>query len=53
MDVRIIFAILAVVFLSVGLIRMARDGFRMVPASRTWLLIAAIFALVGVWLSIR
>jgi hypothetical protein len=41
---------LAVVFLLAAAARYLRDGRRIGPASRTWLLIAAIFAIVSAWL---
>jgi uncharacterized membrane protein HdeD (DUF308 family) len=45
-----ILALLAVAFLAVAVWRVSRDGFRLHPASRTWLLIAAIFGAVSTWL---
>jgi hypothetical protein len=39
------------VFLIAAVIRMNRDGWRLGPASRTWLLVAAIFWAVALWLS--
>ena len=41
---------LAVAFLAAALWRLARDGFKLGPASRTWLLVALIFAAVSAWL---
>jgi hypothetical protein len=38
------------VFVLSAAVRYARDGWRIGPASRTWLLIAAIFAIVSAWL---
>jgi hypothetical protein len=35
-----------------SLVRRARDG-RFTPQTRTWLMVAAIFAIVSAWLSLR
>ena len=45
-----ILAALAGVFLAAALWRLARDGFKLTPSSRTWLLVALIFAAVSGWL---
>jgi uncharacterized membrane protein HdeD (DUF308 family) len=45
-----ILALAAVVFLVVGAMRLVRDGSVRHPQTRTWLLIAAIFATVSGWL---
>lgn len=50
MAAKYIVAVLALVFLALGFGRLARDGGRIAPASRTWLLVGAIFALVSAWL---
>ena len=46
-------AVLALSFLVLGVGRLARDGGRIAPASRTWLLVGAIFGLVSAWLWTR
>jgi hypothetical protein len=48
-----ILAVLAAVFLALAGIRITRDGNRVMPASRTWLTIGIIFALVSsfLWMS--
>jgi len=38
------------VFLVLALARIAKDGGRIGPASRTWLIVAIVFAAVSVWL---
>jgi lysylphosphatidylglycerol synthetase-like protein (DUF2156 family) len=53
MAAKYILAVLAAVFLVLGFGRLARDGGRIAPASRTWLLVGAIFALVSAWLWTR
>jgi drug/metabolite transporter (DMT)-like permease len=45
-----ILAGLALAFLVAGVLRLARDGGRTHPQSRTWLLIGAIFGGVSAWL---
>jgi hypothetical protein len=50
MAAKYIVAVLAVVFLLFAGFRYVRDGRRIGPASRTWLLIAAIFSIVSAWL---
>jgi uncharacterized membrane protein HdeD (DUF308 family) len=37
-------------FLVAAIVRLARDQGRLHPQSRTWFLIAGIFAAVGIWL---
>lgn len=44
-----IIGILAVVFLLLAVSRIVREGGRLGPAARTWLLIALIFAAVTIW----
>lgn len=50
MHARIILAVLSLLFLTGAVLRYARDGGRLAPSSRTWFLVAAIFALVSSWL---
>jgi lipopolysaccharide export LptBFGC system permease protein LptF len=50
MPARYILGCLAGVFLVLGGLRVAREHGRIDPAARTWLLIGAIFLVVGVWL---
>jgi len=45
-----ILAALAAVFLAAALWRLARDGFKLAPASRTWLIVALVFTAVSTWL---
>lgn len=45
-----VLAVLAVVFLALGALRLARDGGRLAPASKTWLIVGFVFALVSAWL---
>jgi hypothetical protein len=45
-----ILAALAVIFFVLGVARIARRGHTAHPQSRTWLLIAVIFAAVSAWL---
>jgi hypothetical protein len=40
-------------FLVAGVLRLSRDGGKLHPQSKTWLLIAAIFIAVGTWLVAR
>jgi hypothetical protein len=49
-----ILGILSVVFLVLAGVRIARDGWRIMPASRTWLLTGIIFAVVSgyLWMSL-
>lgn len=51
MAAKYILAALAAVFLAAALWRLARDGFKLAPASRTWLMVALIFFAVSGWLS--
>jgi len=48
-----ILAVLAAGFFVAGLTRLMRDGGTLHPQSRTWLLIAGIFAVVSAWLWLR
>jgi hypothetical protein len=50
MPARYILPTVAALFLVAALWRMARDGFKLTPASRTWLLVALIFGAVSGWL---
>jgi len=50
MPVRYILGCLAVLFLALGGLRVARESGRIDPAARTWLLIGVIFSVVSVWL---
>lgn len=50
MSARIILSVLALVFLLAALWRLARDGFKLAPSSRTWLMVAVIFGAVSGWL---
>lgn len=50
MAARYILPLLAVVFLAAALWRLARDGFTLGPASRTWLMVAGVFCVVSAWL---
>jgi hypothetical protein len=45
-----ILALLSLVFLGAALLRVSKDAFRVTPASRTWLIVGAIFAAVSAWL---
>lgn len=45
-----ILSILAVLFLAAALWRLTRDGFKLGPSSRTWLLVTLIFTGVSGWL---
>jgi hypothetical protein len=53
MAAKYILAALSVVFLILSILRIVRDGSRITPASRTWLTIGIIFALVSgyLWMS--
>ena len=53
MAAQYILALLSMVFLVAGLRRVFRDAGKLHPQSRTWLLIAAIFAAVSGWLFAR
>jgi hypothetical protein len=50
MAARYILPLLAAVFFVAALWRLSRDGFKLVPASRTWLSVALIFVAVSAWL---
>ncbi|MBS0342349.1 MAG: hypothetical protein JSS56_17655 [Proteobacteria bacterium] len=50
MATKYILAALAAVFLAAALWRLSRDGFKLAPSSRSWLLVALIFASVSGWL---
>ncbi len=50
MAAKYVLALLAVAFLLAALWRMSRDGFKLGPASRTWLVIALLFGAVSGWL---
>jgi DMSO reductase anchor subunit len=50
MQARYILSLLAGVFLVFGGLRVMREGGRLDPAARTWLLIAVIFGVVSLWL---
>ena len=52
MAAKYILALLSVVFLAAGAMRLTRDG-KLHPQSRTWLLIGVIFAAVSSWLFAR
>jgi hypothetical protein len=45
-----ILAAVGAVFLVLALVRIAKDGGRVGPASRTWLIVAIVFAAVSAWL---
>jgi hypothetical protein len=45
-----ILAVLAVVFLATALMRLSRSGGIWHPQTKTWLIIAVIFAAVSAWL---
>ena len=47
---RLIFAVLGGGFLLAAAIRLARDGWRVQPASKTWLIIGTIFVAVSCWI---
>ena len=53
MNVAYLFAILSVLFLVAGALRLVRDRGRGHPRSRAWLLIGAIFGVVSAWLLSR
>ena len=50
MKAQYVLSALAVVFFLASLWRLAHDGFRLGPASRAWLTVAAIFGAVSGWL---
>ncbi len=45
-----ILTVLAGVFMLAALSRLAREGFKLTPGSRTWLVVAVIFGMVSSWL---
>jgi hypothetical protein len=45
-----ILAAVGTVFLVLALARIAKEGGRVGPASRTWLIVAIVFAAVSAWL---
>ena len=51
MPTRYIFAVLGAAFLIAAAVRLAKDGWRVVPASKTWLIIGVIFSAVSFWIS--
>jgi hypothetical protein len=53
MVAKAILAMLSLVFLVAAAWRLCRDGGRIVPASKTWLLVGGIFALLSMWLWLR
>lgn len=50
MAAKYILPLLAAAFLLASLWRLSRDGFKLGPASRTWLTIAVLFGMVSGWL---
>ncbi|HYP84234.1 hypothetical protein [Variovorax sp.] len=50
MQARHILTIVAAAFLAAALVRLVRDGGRLGPASRTWLLVALVFGGISAWL---
>jgi len=50
MAAKYIFVVLAVIFLLAASLRLIKDRGRIVPASRTWFMVAFIFGAVSVWL---
>jgi hypothetical protein len=50
MAAKYILPLLAAAFLLAALWRLSRDGFKLGPASRTWLTIAVLFGVVSGWL---
>ncbi|WBS00584.1 hypothetical protein OU994_19965 [Pseudoduganella sp. SL102] len=49
MHARVVFAVLALAFLAAAAVRLLRDG-GLRPASKTWLLVAALFGATSAWL---
>ena len=49
MTAKYILGVLGVVFLIVAGIRLAKDGWKIGPASKTWLIIGVIFTAVSAW----
>jgi hypothetical protein len=50
MAAKYILALMAIAFLLASLWRLSREGFKLGPASRTWLMIALLFGVVAAWL---
>jgi hypothetical protein len=50
MAAKYVLMLLAAVFLTAALWRLAHDGFKLVPASRAWLIVALMFGAVSAWL---
>ena len=50
MSAKYILSALAVIFLLAAFWRLMREGFRLAPASRAWLLVGLIFGAVSGWL---
>lgn len=50
MAAKTILAVLSVVFLVAAVLRLRRDGGRIAPASKAWLLVGGIFGAVSIWL---
>jgi len=50
MQARLILTALCLVFLAAAALRCYRDGGHVAPASKTWFLVSAMFALVSGWL---
>jgi len=50
MATKYILPALAAVFLMAALWRLSREGFKLQPASRTWLIVAVVFGAVSGWL---
>lgn len=50
MAAKYILPVLAIVFLLAALWRLSREGLKLGPSSRTWLLIALLFGAVSAWL---
>jgi hypothetical protein len=50
MSAKYIMAGAAAMFLAAGAVRLLRDRGRLVPASKTWLMIGVIFSIVSIWL---
>jgi hypothetical protein len=53
MQAGIILTVLSLVFLAAACLRYYRDGWHIAPASKTWFLVSALFALVSGWLWLR
>jgi uncharacterized membrane protein YoaK (UPF0700 family) len=53
MPAKYTFALISFVFLVAAAVRVARDAGKLIPQSRTWLMIAVIFAIVSGWLFSR